>query len=91
LKSYPLSPCGKRNPPHLKPPLWKFSVFCHSQIWKAERQKKKEKKAKQNLFESEFYDGRRFSKKFVEVVSWSAEQKVKEKNNKEQAGNNWFS
>jgi hypothetical protein len=32
-----------------------------------------------------------FSKEFVEVVSWSAEQKVKEKNNKEQAGNNWFS
>jgi hypothetical protein len=31
--------------------------------------------------ESEFYDGRRFSRKLVEVVGWSTEQKVKEQSN----------
>jgi hypothetical protein len=32
--------------------------------------------------ESEFYDGRRFGRKLVELVGCSAEQKVKEQNNK---------
>jgi hypothetical protein len=31
--------------------------------------------------ESEFYDGRRFSRKLVEVITWSTEQKVKEQSN----------
>jgi hypothetical protein len=85
-KSYPLSPCGKRNPPPINSPLWQFSAFRNANLESGTAKKKqvclKNWNCKLELeTESGFYDGRRFSKKFVEVVSWSTKQKVKEQSN----------
>jgi len=53
-----------------------------TQSWKAERRRRRKKKA--SLFEkleleteSEFYGGRRFGRKLVEVFGWSSEQSNK--------------